>query len=196
MFFIDGFLQLLSGIILGVAVLQIRFFLKNTGYGKRLDHKQFAIHAAVFAFYTLTLFIYYIVFGIIAPRQPTQGNEPWLYICDYIYELSELIEQTLIIAIFINLGRRQRSNTIMVFSPVTIGQTADSDNKLDEGAHYVMSQDKPETSDNDFNSSLDLLDSIVEHRRSQQDLDTKLWCQFIQIPKIKASDLAVYERNK
>jgi hypothetical protein len=55
---------------LGVAVLRIRTFLKKTGYGKRLDYKQFAIHAAAVGFYILALFIYYIVFGLIAPRHP------------------------------------------------------------------------------------------------------------------------------
>lgn len=71
LFLVNAFLQFLSGIVLGWAVLKIRRFLKQTGYGNRLDYKQFAIHAAVFASYTLSLLIYYIAFCLLAPREPT-----------------------------------------------------------------------------------------------------------------------------
>jgi len=63
----------------------------------------------------------------------------------------------------------------MVLSPVTIGLSSEEYNKPVVGAGLLMTSEY--TYDGDVSRSL--IDSIVEDRRYVEDLDTKLWCQFI-----------------
>ena len=99
-FMISGVAMLITAIVLVLAVCKIRSFLVDSGYGHRVNYRNFVLHALFFCMLILSLFFFYVVFALSAPTNGSSSSPTLLIVLNSIYILCQFFDQILLIVIF------------------------------------------------------------------------------------------------
>jgi len=99
-FMVSGVAQMVTAIVLTLAVCKIRNFLVDSGYGHRVNYRNFVLHALFFCLLILSLLVFYVSFALDAPTNATDVNPSFLVVLNTIYVVFQFVDQILLIVIF------------------------------------------------------------------------------------------------
>ena len=99
-FMISGVAMLITAIVLVLAVCKIRSFLVDSGYGHRVNYRNFMLHALFFCMLILSLLFFYFGFALSAPTNGSSSSPTLLIVLNSIYILCQFLDQILLIVIF------------------------------------------------------------------------------------------------
>lgn len=91
-FMISGVAQLVTAIVLTIAVCKIRSFLVESGYGHRVNYRNFVLHALFFCVLILSLLLFYIGFALSAPTNSTSSSPTILLVLNMVYIICQFVD--------------------------------------------------------------------------------------------------------